>query len=328
MIFLAIITDLTELFKVNSAFARYTSPDIAEYVLSSPDGEKRGGKNKNVSILMSDLRGFTALSTKLSSNELIVLLNHYFEKMAAVIAQYGGTIIEFLGDGIFVVFGAPKDMPDHAYLAVKCAVEMENAMEEVNRWNSEMGYPTLEMGIGINSGPVVVGNIGSENKMKYGCIGATVNIAGRLESLTVGGQVYITENTRALITEELNISNESSFLPKGASTELKYFEIQGIGEEYLKDASSKEIEWKEYSVEDVYKFYKLEGKSVEKIEYIGKLSHISADKKFGIFATDLSLPDMQNIMVKIKGECAYAKVIKKEEMGYRICFTSIKKDLL
>ena len=103
-------------------------------------------------------------------------------------------------------------------------------MEEVNAWNRENGYPDLEMGIGINSGKAVVGNIGSDKKMKYGCMGSTVNIAGRIESLTIGGQILITENTARKIEEELVITSEDVILPKGSPTELKYYEIRGIGD--------------------------------------------------------------------------------------------------
>ena len=96
------------------------------------------------------------------------MLNRYFEAMVACIQKYHGTVIEFLGDGIFTVFGAPKDLEDHASCAVNCAVEMQKAMPAVNEWNKANGYPELQMGIGINTGDVVVGNIGSEKKMKYG----------------------------------------------------------------------------------------------------------------------------------------------------------------
>ena len=169
--FVIVVSDLTEFVKVHSAFARYTSSQIAEYVLDTPEGEKQGGTLKEVSILMSDLRGFTAMSTRLSPDDLINMLNHYFAMMVDVIEQFGGTIIEFLGDGIFVVFGAPKHDPEHALHAAACAIEMQKAMAEVNKWNREKGFPELEMGIGINSGDAVVGNIGSEQKMKYSACG-------------------------------------------------------------------------------------------------------------------------------------------------------------
>ena len=134
-IFVVLLSDLTELFRVNSAFSRYTSPQIAEYVLTTEEGERQGGKSRDVTILMSDLRGFTAISARLDPMQLIHLLNNYFEKMVEIIEKYSGTVIEFLGDGIFVVFGAPADDPLHPSHAVHCAVEMQNKMEEVNAWN-------------------------------------------------------------------------------------------------------------------------------------------------------------------------------------------------
>ena len=132
-IFVIVISDLTRLMKLNAAFERYTSPQIADFVLNDPKGEKQGGELKEISVLMSDLRGFTAMSADFSPKKMISVLNHYFEKMVSVIDRYGGTVIEFLGDGIFVVFGAPADDPDHASHAVACAVEMQNALDAANQ---------------------------------------------------------------------------------------------------------------------------------------------------------------------------------------------------
>ena len=319
--YLIVITDMTKLFKVSSAFARYTSADIAEYVLESPDGEKRGGQSRNVSILMSDLRGFTAMSGNLEPDVLIDTLNHYFEKMSEIIGRNKGTIIEFLGDGIFVVFGAPKDLPNHAYQAVKCAIEMENAMADINKWNLERDYPELEMGIGINSGNAIVGNIGSENKMKYGCMGPTINLAGRVESLTIGGQIYISEHTKQLIDEELNIKSEVSILPKGSSTKIKIYETEGIDGITLQDHSNDHIEWMtDFDTFDC-SFFKLEEKTVEEKKYSGRIKCISTNKKFGLFSTDKALEEKQNLMIIIKNEQVYAKVMSASEEGYCISFT-------
>ena len=322
VVYLIVITDLTQLFKVNSALVRYTSPDIADYALTTAEGQKSGGMTKTVTILMSDLRGFTALSSKLSAEELITVLNHYFVSMVAAIQKYGGTVIEFLGDGIFTVFGAPKDLEDHAQRAVKCAVEMQRAMKEVNAWNKENGYPELEMGIGVNTGKAVVGNIGSEKKMKYGCMGSTVNITGRLESLTIGGQVYITENTRNLITEELIIASDGVFLPKGSPVELKYYEIEGIGDLLVGDLHH-DIKWVEKTEDRDWDFYVLEEKKVSTVERKGVLTLVSEDNRFALLATESSLEAKQNIMLRHNDECIYAKVIKKDVDGYIICFTSI-----
>jgi adenylate cyclase len=327
VVYLVVITNLTQLFKVNSALVRYTSPDIADYALTTAEGQKSGGQTKNVTILMSDLRGFTALSSKLTAEELIKVLNRYFEAMVACIQKYHGTVIEFLGDGIFTVFGAPKDLEDHASCAVNCAVEMQKAMPAVNEWNKANGYPELQMGIGINTGDVVVGNIGSEKKMKYGCMGSAVNITGRLESLTVGGQIFITENTARRLTEKLTVITEGAFLPKGAPEELRYYEIEGIGDNLTGVASSRNIEWKEQSCDNEYRFYVLEEKKVGATGYTGKITRLSADGRYAVLEAEPELAERQNIMLRQDDECIYAKVIRKEDPGYVICFTSMTQNV-
>ena len=327
VVYLVVITNLTQLFKVNSALVRYTSPDIADYALTTAEGQKSGGQTKNVTILMSDLRGFTALSSKLTAEELIKVLNRYFEAMVACIQKYHGTVIEFLGDGIFTVFGAPKDLEDHASCAVNCAVEMQKAMPAVNEWNKTNGYPELQMGIGINTGDVVVGNIGSEKKMKYGCMGSAVNITGRLESLTVGGQIFITENTARRLTEKLTVITDGAFLPKGAPEELRYYEIEGIGDNLTGVAGSRNIEWKEQSCDNEYRFYVLEEKKVGATGYTGKITRLSADGRYAFLEAEPELAERQNIMLRQDDECIYAKVIRKEDPGYVICFTSMTQNV-
>ena len=323
--YLIVITDLTQLIKVNSALVRYTSKDIADFVLTTEEGQKSGGKNKEVTIIMSDLRGFTALSAKLTAVELITVINHYFEAMASIVEKYGGSIIEFLGDGIFIIFGAPKDLHDHPLMAVKCAVEMQNAMKEVNEWNVSNGFPVLEMGIGINTGVVVVGNIGSEQAMKYGCMGSAVNITGRLESLTIGGQVFITENTAKMINEELSIVSEGCFLPKGSPEELKYYEIRGVGDLVTNASALSRISWLEQTESIEYQYFVLEAKKVGVTSYLGRVVRYSEDHKFAKFVSETKLEEKQNIMLRKDDECIYAKVIRKDDEGAVICFTSMSQ---
>ena len=318
---LVVIHDLTDLTKVHSAFARYTSPEIANYVLTAPGGEKQGGQNREVSILMSDLRGFTAMSVHLSCDQLIDVLNHYFESMAAVIQRFGGTVIEFLGDGIFVVFGAPQDLPDHAAAAVSCAVEMQNAMASVNAWNRERGYPEMEMGIAINSGPVIVGNIGSDKKMKYGCMGETVNLAGRMESFCLGGQIYISDNTRRMISGELKIIGEHSFIPKGSGEEMRIFRIGGIGKDCVLSSSGEEVCWRTFSGTVPVSLSVLDGKTVGTERHAGALAAVSEDGRFGILTTEYRLQAMQDLVLQIGGMDVYVKVTDQEKNGYRIGFT-------
>lgn len=317
--FVIVINNLTEFMRVSSAFRRYTSSSIADYVLNTPGGEMIGGVAKDVTILMSDLRGFTALSTRLAPTDLITILNHYFESMVKVIEKYNGTVIEFLGDGIFVVFGAPKDDPNHAVDAVSCAIEMENMMAEVNAWNEENNYPTLEMGIGINSGTVIVGNIGSDEKMKYGCMGEPVNIAGRVETFTIGGQVIISENTKALIKEKLEIAGEQSFLPKGAKDEMKIYEISGIGDVSL-NSNDEVIEWLPEAGIKV-SFYELDGKYVGDVAYEGRVLSLSKNERYAKLVADTELKKSQNITIDIS-ENLYAKVVDVCDEFYTICFTS------
>ena len=318
---LIVINDLTHLINAHSAFARYTSPEIANYVLTAPEGGKQGGQEREVSILMSDLRGFTAMSTHLSSTDLITLLNHYFESMSAVIRRYEGTVIEFLGDGIFVVFGAPLDLPNHAAFAVACAIEMQNAMIEVNAWNREQGYPELAMGIGINSGKCVVGNIGSGNKMKYGCMGETVNLAGRLEGFCIGGQVLISEDTRKMIPMSLTIIGENSFMPKGGREEMKFYNTTGIGSKHIQKAAEEAIEWETLPAAKEAVFFLLDGKTVGREKHEGRIDRISTDRKFGLLETETALKPLQDLMIRAEDREVYAKVMAPEENGYRIGFT-------
>jgi len=259
------------------------------------------------------------------AQRLINLLNHYFEAMVAVISKYGGTVIEFLGDGIFVVFGAPKEMPDHATNAVKCAIGMQNAIKEVNKWTEENGYPELAMGIGINTGSVVVGNIGSENKMKYGCMGQTVNIAGRLESLTVGGQVLITDHTRQKLTGEFESCSEGSFLPKGAKEELKYYEVSKL-DDLLVDTNYSVIVWVDCNKEE-YDLHTVAEKTVEAVGHSATIYKLSTDKKHALISCEYELQPRTNIMLQQGDNRIYAKVIKPEYDGYIICFTSVAQSV-
>ena len=318
--FFVIISDLTDLFRVTSAFTRYTSPQIADYVLHTPGGETGGGETREVSILMSDLRGFTAICASLSAEKLVTMLNHYFGMMVDVIERFQGNVIEFLGDGIFVVFNAPKLDPQHAEHAVACAVEMQNAMDEVNRWNRENGYPALEMGIGINSGSVVVGNIGSTH-MKYGCVGHNVNLAGRIESRTVGGQVLVSEATRSLLESEPVIRGEQQFFPKGAGECLTIYDIAGLGSFLLRREESAPV-WCPVSGAAPLTLHLLDShKGVSGDTCPCRVTALSEDDRFCLLQADSPLSVRQDVMISIGGDL-YAKVVSTGDDGYVLRFTS------
>ena len=182
---------------IRETFGRYVSEQVVTQLLDAPEGLELGGAKRKVTILMSDLRGFTALAECLEAQEVMTFLNRYLEAMVDVILAYRGTIIEILGDGLLVLFGAPLSRDDDAERAVACALAMQLRMDESNAPNRRAGLPDVEMGIGIHTGEVVVGNIGSQQRTKYGVVGSAVNLTGRLESYTTGGQILISPTTYA-----------------------------------------------------------------------------------------------------------------------------------
>ncbi|NEO25824.1 MAG: adenylate/guanylate cyclase domain-containing protein, partial [Kamptonema sp. SIO4C4] len=149
---------------IRKTFGRYLTDEVVATLLEHPEGLKMGGERRKITIFTSDLRGFTALSERLSPEEVVKILNFYLGHMADTITQYQGTIDEFMGDGILVLFGAPVPRDGDARRAIACAIAMQQALKTVNRQMQAWGFPDLEMGIGINTGEVVVGNIGSEKR--------------------------------------------------------------------------------------------------------------------------------------------------------------------
>lgn len=305
---------------LSETFGRFLSDDIVKQLLDTPDGLKLGGKKAHLTVLMSDLRGFTALSERMPAVDLLTMLNHYLGAMTEIIQSNSGTIIEFIGDGIMAIFGAPVESNIHAFQCVKAAVEMQMKMAEINAWNRENNYPDLEMGIGINTGDVIVGNIGSEKRTKYGITGSNVNLAGRIESYTVGGQVLISEFTRECIKEELIIESEQSVKPKGVDKPITLSSVAGIGGEYdIKiERDIKEPIKLEKTVE--VSFITISGKHGMDTVFKGKFTALSQDQ--GIFVTDAELNDHDNVQIEIDGEKLFAKVVEKNSDSLKLRFTS------
>ena len=181
---------------IRDTFGRYLTDEVVATLLESPAGLQMGGEKRKVTMLMADLRGFTSLSERLAPERVVGILNRYLAAMVNVIKKYGGTIDEFIGDAIFVLFGAPTWQEDDAQRAVACAVAMQLAMPEINEQNRLEDLPEVEMGIGIHTGQVVLGNIGSAERMKYGVVGRHVNLTSRIQSYTTGGQILVSETTK------------------------------------------------------------------------------------------------------------------------------------
>lgn len=217
---------------IRQTFDRYVSSEVVETLLREPGALNLGGERRLVTILLSDLRGFTPIVERLPPEDTVRLINIYLEEMTEIIHAHKGTIVEFIGDAILAVFGAPVLMDDDARRAIGCAVEMQVSMTYVNEKMVSVGLPEVAMGIGLHTGEVVVGNVGSMKRMKYGVVGSTVNVASRIESYTVGGQVLISEETRGASRAELLIDGTIEAMPKGVNKKMTLYDVIGIGAPY------------------------------------------------------------------------------------------------
>jgi class 3 adenylate cyclase len=222
---------------IRDVLGRYVSPELAEQCVRDRGAMRLGGEVRTVSLLMSDLRGFSGLSERLGPEAMIGLLNRYLGRMTPVILQHRGTINEFIGDAILVLFGAPFEQPDDAERAVRCAWAMQRAMASFNRESHSQGLPSLVMGIAVHSGRVVAGNIGSQDRMKYGVVGPAVNLTGRIESLTVGPQVLISAATLDRVRDLVSVGPGTEVAVKGVPEPVTVYEVRGVTGEEAMDPS-------------------------------------------------------------------------------------------
>lgn len=225
-------TDMTRGLKdrerIKDTFGRYLTQEVVKRLLDSKEGIELGGETREISMMMSDLRGFTALTSSMKPEQVITFLNRYLGRMLEIILDHHGIVDEIIGDGILAFFGAPETLENHPELAVACAINMQIAMNDINIQNEADGLPHLEMGIAVNTGEVIVGNIGSERRTKYGAVGSQVNFTGRVESFTVGGQVLISEATYKSLAEKLEIKDVIEVEMKGVPGKVKLYDVNGI----------------------------------------------------------------------------------------------------
>jgi class 3 adenylate cyclase len=202
---------------IRDALGRYVSPELAERCLRDRQALRLGGELREVVVLMSDLRGFSELSERLGPAAMIGLLNRYLARMTPVILAHGGMINEFIGDAILVLFGAPFQRADDADRAVRCAWAMQRALAELDAEHRAQGLPELAMGIGVHSGLVVAGNIGSPDRIKYGVVGPAVNLTARLQALSEGGEVLVSEAALRRLRIPVAVSAPREVRVKGAA---------------------------------------------------------------------------------------------------------------
>ena len=320
---------------IRKTFGRYLTDEVVANLLEHPEGLKLGGERRQITILTSDLRGFTALSERLSPEEVIKVLNLYLGYMADVITQYQGTIDEFMGDGILVLFGAPTAREDDAQRAIACGIAMQLAMDCVNEKMKQLDLPQLEMGIGINTGDVVVGNIGSEKRAKYGVVGSQVNLTYRIESYTVGGQVLISESTLKQAGSIVRVEGQREVYTKGVKKPVTIYEVAGIDGAFNLFLRQQEEEFFPLAESINIQYAILDGKHVSAVMLKGRLVKLSA--KGAEVSAQYPVVPLSNIKFNLlplntpdsASEDIYAKVIERETDNGNFCihYTSLPPDI-
>jgi class 3 adenylate cyclase/CheY-like chemotaxis protein len=212
---------------IRATFGRYLSDEIVTEILERPEGLELGGDLRRVSIMMSDIRGFTTLSERLAPAQVVTMLNRYLGAMTDIIMAHQGTIDEFIGDAILAVFGAPQRREDDADRAVSCALAMQAAMAQINALNEAEGLPTLSTGIAVNTGDVIAGNIGSERRSKYGFVGHAMNVTSRIEDLCGGGEILVSDSTLQSLEGDFEVGRSQELKVKGIDQFIVVHQILG-----------------------------------------------------------------------------------------------------
>ncbi|MDY6898720.1 MAG: adenylate/guanylate cyclase domain-containing protein [Cyanobacteriota bacterium] len=321
--------------KMRQTFGRYLTSEVVTTLLETPEGSKIGGEKKNVTILFSDLRGFSALSEKVSPEKMVEIINLYLAEMTDIITNYKGTINEFMGDGIFVMFGAPVSFLDNEERAVSCAIAMQLAMGGINQKLAKMDVSPLEMGIGIHCGEVIAGSIGSKQRAKYTILGSNVNLAARIETYTVGGQILVSQEMVEAVGESIQISGEMEVQPKGFSKPITIFEIAGIGGKYNLFLPEENVAFVALLNKIAVKYRVAKGKHISDEEFKGFFVKLSLDG--AELSTTESLEVFSNIQIQLYVEneqlnqqIIHAKIVKilsDNQNHYRLRFTVLPTEI-
>jgi len=240
---LVVMDDISDEKRLKSTMYRYMSQEVAEQLLNS--GELRlGGDRKEVSVLFSDIRSFTSIAETMDAEELVIMLNDYFETMVDAVMAYKGTLDKYIGDAIMAVFGSPLALEDHAWRAVQTSVEMRHRLKAFNRIRHDKQQPPIEIGIGINSGSVISGNIGSSKRMEFTAIGDGVNLSARLESATkqYGCDIVISENTYRPCADQVWALELDRIRVKGKEEPVAIYHLVALKSDNLSPTEQRRID--------------------------------------------------------------------------------------
>jgi len=210
-----------------AALERFLAPEVVEMVARNPEDVRLGGVNQKVTVLFADIRDFTTLSEKMKPEKVVEILNHYFTHFTEIIFDHGGTLDKFLGDGVMAVFGAPVSKGNDAENSVRAAQAIQRLVAELNRDATAREWPEIRVGIGVNTGIVTAGNIGSPKRIDYTVIGDTVNTASRLMSSACSGKIIISQHTAAeLAPERFPLRALEPLRLKGKTKPVRCFSVE------------------------------------------------------------------------------------------------------
>ena len=212
---------------ITSVFGKYVSPVVIDNLIKNPDRIKLGGEKKNITVFFSDIRGFTSISEKLDPEDLVHLLNEYLTEMTTIIINDQGLVDKYMGDAIMAFWGAPLDQPNHAEMACSSSLEMMDKLRELKKkWEKEH-VPSFDIGIGLNSGDAIVGNMGSFKRFDYTAMGDNVNLASRMEGLnkSYGTEILITEYTYKIVKDKFETRKLDAVRVKGKKKSILIFEL-------------------------------------------------------------------------------------------------------
>jgi len=308
--------DLSNLDKLKSTFKKYVSKQIVDQILENEDHLNLGGQELEVTTLFSDIRGFTSMSEKMSPKDVVDSLNEYFDKMIEVVFKHNGTLDKIIGDALMVIYGAPISSHNDAERALLTAIEMQQKLEELNMVRMTRGQAPLEIGIGLNTGRVISGNIGSKVQMNYTVIGDAVNLSSRLCSFAKAGQIIVSGSVFSALKNKSNFAFRE-LMPiqvKGKEDAVNVFEVT-----YFKNDTFGSIEDKYKQIEDflitnlpahlVYHSINHIRDVVEKSELYGRLENLS-EHKMHLLKTAAWLHDIGYIWDEKSHEergCQFAK---------------------
>lgn len=319
---------------IQETFGRYLSDAVVSEILESPDGLRLGGEKRTVTMLLADLRGFSAIAERHAPEQVVRIINNYLGTMADVILARDGTIDEFVGDSVLGFFGAPVPREDDARRALLCALEMQQGMDRVNRRNLDEGLPAVEMGIAVHTGDVVVGNIGSEKRAKYGAVGGHVNLTARIEGYTCGGQVLISESTLRAAGEGIVTGGSLLVRAKGFPEPIRVHDLLGVEDAPgLRLARPPETSWPVDPPLRVV-FTVLEGKRVGRDEEPAEL--VAMSRHGATLLTSAAVEPLSDLKLRVLGAAGplsgdlYAKSLPAAESPdgvVRLRFTSVPAEL-